>query len=109
MNRRGFLKGAAVAIAAAPAAANAAVFKADGIRVSSNKDDPGYRAWCIAKGDGKTVRVYLNGVEQKFASMADEARGEVRRAVLTPNGNLAIGNDEVLEEIAYGDVRVTIE
>lgn len=109
MNRRGFLKGAAVAVAATPAVASAAVLKPNGIRMSSDKDDPGYRAWCIAMGDGKRPKVLLDGVPQKHCTMADEARGEVKRAVLTPSGNIAKGYDDFLEEIVHGDVRIILE
>ncbi|KRA63119.1 twin-arginine translocation signal domain-containing protein [Rhizobium sp. Root651] len=109
MNRRGFIKGAALAVAAAPAAASASVIKPNGIRMSTDKADPGYRAWCIAMGDGKKPKVFLNGVEQKHCSMADESLGEVKRAVLTPSGNLAIGRDEILEEIVYGDVKILVD
>lgn len=79
-----------------------------GMRISCLKDDPGYRAWCMLRGDGKTAKVYLDGVEQKDACIADEAEGMVRRAVRTPEGNLAIGRDEVLEETVYGDVHIEI-
>lgn len=111
MNRRVFLAAMPLApLVAVPAVALpavAAVPKA-GLRLSALKDDPGYRAWCELCGDGKTVKVYLDGVEQHDAVTADEADGMVYRAVRTPSGNLAIGRDEILYETVYGDVRIVI-
>lgn len=39
---------------------------------------------------------------------ADERTGMVKRGVLTPGGNIAIGHDEFLFEEVYGDVRIVI-
>lgn len=110
MDRRSFLKGAAVAFAAAPAAemAAAAVLKPDGIRISCRQDDPGYRAWCILRGDHKKPMVYLNGRLCKFVSTADERLGIVIRGVETPGGNIAHDGENFLEETVYGDVGIVI-
>jgi hypothetical protein len=89
-------------------AAEALPPRGDGIRVSSDKDDPGYSQWAMFNGDGKKVEAYLNGELQKHCMTADEKLGMVKRAVLTPSGNMAIGHDEFLFEEVFGDVRVVI-
>lgn len=113
MNRRSFL--AAMAIAPTTAAATAMSAESErpigspnGIRVSMRKDDPGYRAFCIARGDGKKIRVYLDGVEQKCAATADESTGMIVRLVITENGNVAHDGENILEETVHGTVRVEI-
>lgn len=104
MKRRSFLVGAILtpgsAIASLPQDAQ------HGLRVSVDKGDPGYRNYCVANGDGKIIKVYLDGVEQKHCRMADESLGVVRRIVTTPSGKLAHANGEVLEEEVSGVVRV---
>lgn len=110
MNRRSLI----VAMAAAPALACAPSVldrgKApDGFhRLSSDKDDEGYRAWCILNGDGKLAKVYLDGVEQPDCLMADAQQGIVRRLVRTPGGNIAIGHGEALQETVPGFVEIVI-
>ncbi|RWX78263.1 hypothetical protein EPK99_06420 [Neorhizobium lilium] len=79
------------------------------MRLSSDKDDPGYRDWCILNGDGKLVRVFLDGALQKGALMADDEAGEVRRCVFTPEGNYARGHEEFLTEVVKGKVEILIE
>lgn len=111
MDRRAFLRGSAVAVAGIPAVAApspTAVRNADGRRVSCVQGDPGYRLYCMARGDRQTVKVFLDGVEQKWAETADEVEGFIDRAVATPNGNLAHDGHEILKERVYGDVRIVI-
>lgn len=108
MDRRSFLKGSAVAAVTLPAVASALAANPNGIRVSVEADDPGYRAYCLARGDGKKVDVYLDGTRQTSSLMADERTGTVKRVVLTPNGNFAHDGENVLTEQVYGDVRVVI-
>lgn len=105
MDRRSFLCGSAVAVAGAPV-----VRKIGGRRVSCVPGDPGELLYSQACGDGKTVKVFLDGVEQKWAETADEAEGFVDRIVETPQGNMAINRvtGEILKERVYGDVRVVI-
>ncbi|QJS27469.1 twin-arginine translocation signal domain-containing protein [Rhizobium ruizarguesonis] len=109
MNRRSFMKGAAGAVAVAPVIASVAVAKPNGLRVSSEEGDAGYRPYCIAHGDSKKVRIYLDGIEQKYAVMADETLGAVKRVVLTPSDNFAHDGQNILYEEVYGDVRIAIE
>lgn len=113
MDRRSFLFGSAVAVAGAPvvtAASPIAVRKIGGRRVSCVPGDPGERLYSQACGDGKTVKVFLDGAEQKWAETADESEGFVDRIVETPKGNVAINHvtGEILKERVYGDVRIVI-
>ena len=63
MKRRDlFRAGAVVAIAGAT---GLPVIAAGGRRVSVVKGDPGERLYGEACGDGKSVRVFLDGVEQR--------------------------------------------
>jgi hypothetical protein len=80
------------------------------MRLSSDKDDAGYRDWCILNGDGKVARIFLDGVEQKDATMADDVTGEVRRCIRTPEGNIAVDNiaGEFLMETVSGEVKIMI-
>ncbi|AQS61788.1 hypothetical protein AGRHK599_LOCUS1207 [Rhizobium rhizogenes] len=80
------------------------------MRLSSDKGDAGYEAWCILNGDGKVADVYLDGEIQKHASMADTDAGEIRRCVMTPAGNIAFDKHvgEVLTETIKGKVEIVI-
>lgn len=111
MNRRGFLLGALAAPAAVVPLSQptAGVNKTSGIRISRDPADSGYRAYCEAFGDGKKIRVFLNGVEQRYVETADEREGFVLRAVTTDRGNLAHDGHDVLTETVHGDVLVMIE
>ncbi|RVQ20089.1 hypothetical protein [Sinorhizobium meliloti] len=81
------------------------------MRLSSDKDDPGYRDWCIVRSDMKTIKVFLDGVEQNRCEMADDEAGEIRRFVTTPQGNLATDmiRGEFLTEVVKGKVEIRIE
>ncbi|WLS01743.1 hypothetical protein [Shinella oryzae] len=80
------------------------------MRLSSDKDDAGYRAWCELNGDDKRVTVFLDGVEQRDVTMADDEAGEVRRCVRTPAGNIAVDKNagEFLMETVKGSVEIQI-
>jgi hypothetical protein len=61
-------------------------------------------------GDGKKIRVFLDGVRQeRMCVTADETTGYVKRAVLTPAGNIAHDGENILFDDVYGDVRIEIE
>jgi hypothetical protein len=79
-------------------------------RISSEKGDPGERAYAIACGDGKRVTVFLDGVEQKYPITADAREGWVLRDVATPDGNLAWNRvtGEIYREVVHGVVRIEI-
>lgn len=106
MDRRSFLKATAAASVALPVTAAVAIGKPNGVRVSCEENDPGYRAYCMARGDGHKVEVYLDGAHQRAALMADEAKGVVKRVVMTPKGNFAHDGVNVLTEEVTGDVRI---
>lgn len=108
MKRRDlFRAGAAIAIAGT---AGLPVMAAGGRRVSIVKGDPGERLYAEACGDGKSVRVFLDGVEQRHAETADEAEGFVDRCVTTAEGNIAWNRrtGEILKERAHGRVEIVI-
>lgn len=107
MQRRSFLVGAILAPGAAAASLPISA-PIGGIRISCEKEDSGYRDYCIANGDGKIVKVWLDGVEQKRCVMADENLGVVKRMVTTPQGNIAHDNGEFLFEEIKGFVEVKI-
>ena len=77
-------------------------------RVSIHEDDPGYWQYCVARAHGKTIHVFLDGVEQKECVTADDERRIVKRAALYPDGTPKL--DAALDKIAYetviGDVRI---
>lgn len=109
MDRRAFLKGAVFTVAAAPIGTEvpAAVIKSGGMRISVDPDDPGYRQYCVLRGDNKKITVFLNG--QKYVGKtADEAMGFVVGPVRTLEGNIAHDGENFLEETLYGDVRIVV-
>lgn len=111
MDRRSFLRSAALAPVSVAAVASGKSHSAPlGYeRVSSEKDDPGYLAWCTLNADKKTCLVYLDGVQQKFVLTADAKEGWIKRHILSPNGNLVIGSDNnILNEIVSGVVTISI-
>lgn len=79
------------------------------MRISTEKDDPGYRAYCIALGDNKKISIYLDGEPVKFSYTADDVEGFVVRNVMTPAGNFATDGERLLTEIVRGVVRIEIE
>lgn len=83
--------------------------KVAAMRVSSNTDDPGYQQFMVARENGKTVRAFLDGVDVKGCTTADEERGFVIRCVLDSDGKAQIdpSNPEVLwEERVEGHVEI---
>jgi hypothetical protein len=82
------------------------------MRISSDRNDPGYQAFAEARDHGKTVRVYLNGEEAQKCTVADEEEGFVKRRVLNAKGNVQVDphDPEVIwEERVEGEVRVVID
>lgn len=81
------------------------------MRISSDRNDPGYQAFAEARDHGKTVRVFLNGEEVQKCTVADEEAGFVKRRVLDADGKVQVDphDPEVIwEERVYGDVRIVI-
>jgi hypothetical protein len=111
MNRRSFFRGAvALPTLLAGAATMPAVASNTRItRVSMDRSDAvGHRNYCMCVGDRKTVKVYLDGEYQKYATAADSVEGWVKRLVTTPGGNIAHDRHEVLVETVYGNVAIVI-
>lgn len=106
MRRRMFLAGAALSPIAALAGAPS--LPKNGTRISVEKDDPGYRNYCIANGDCMIGVVYLNGEKMKHCVTADESIGMVKVPVMTSKGNIAHADGEILYEQKFGSVRVEL-
>lgn len=79
------------------------------MRISSYKDDPGYRQFMVAHGHGKTVRVYLDGEEVKKCTVADDEKGFVKRCLLDADGRFQVDPKDpemIWEERVEGEVRI---
>lgn len=82
------------------------------MRRSSNEGDAGYADWFAEHSEGKVHRIFLDGVEQRQVSMADEDLGVVDRCVLDDQGRVQINPDqpdEVWIERVSGTVEIRIE
>jgi hypothetical protein len=112
MDRRNFLRGAAAlplvpfaapAIAAIPVPSRIT-------RISCEAGDPGEAAYGIICGDGKSVKVLLDGVKQKCVT-ADSAEGWVKRPLMSPSGNIAVNlaNSTIVYETAHGRVEIIVQ
>lgn len=111
LDRRSFLRGVAAApLAAVPLSAPLPGRACDFSRVSCEKGDPGELAYCLACADGKSIKVFLDGVEQKLAVTADTAQGFVKRAIESDGGNLAFNRrtGEIFHEVVHGRVEIRI-
>lgn len=111
MNRRElFRAGAAVAAATAIPALTAMSAPRQGpvTRISSDKDDAGYTAYCKQVGDGMCVIVHLDGIEQRNCVTADSSEGFVKRWVETDNGNIAHDGQNILLETVRGRVVIDV-
>lgn len=75
-------------------------------RTSTDHGDPGERLFCQLRADGKKLRVWLNGIEEKDCITADPVAGYVVRAVRSPGGNLCLDSiqSDVLRETVHGHV-----
>ncbi|MDF1599722.1 hypothetical protein PZ895_08020 [Mesorhizobium sp. YIM 152430] len=85
--------------------------KVAAMRVSSNPDDPGYRQFMVAIENGKAVHPFLDGVEVKGCTTADEEKGFVIRCVLDSDGKAQIDPNDperVWEERVEGRVEIKI-
>lgn len=81
------------------------------MRLSVDQDDSGYTSWRRLHDAGKIVRVFLDEVEVKNCSTADDEGGFVITAVLDDEGQLQLDPQDqcrVWEEIRRGKVRFEI-
>ena len=73
------------------------------MRISTDKGDPGYCSW-IPPG----IKVLLDGIECRLATMADEERGEILRGKADANGRPYTINGEFAYETVRGKVDVIL-
>lgn len=78
------------------------------MRFSTDEKDRGYDAWCRALSEGKTVKVYLDDVEQRDCEMADDEAGEVSRAKRNEADELYLVGEEIARETVRGVVRIEV-
>lgn len=108
MDRRGFLKALAVPAVIPMSVVAVSTYPKDYHRVSTEKDDPGYISLAKLRSDGHTVKVYLDGIEQKNAVTADAREGFVKRSMVTEKGNIVVAFGEIINETLYGSVDIVI-
>lgn len=80
-------------------------------RLSVEDDDrEANAALGVMNAEGMKPKVYLDGVEQGNACMADSEAGIVRRPLLSPSGHLIAhpGRDEVMLEEVRGEVVIEV-
>lgn len=116
MDRRGFLTGSAIAVAATPAVAAIGGGKPNGRRLSTHEQDPSYPEWKRLIAQGRKVTAYLNGVALANCATADENLGYVECAIVDREGGYiftvddSVGRtDHFAIKIMYGNVRIVIE
>jgi len=78
-------------------------------RVSSDQRDRGSRNFCDLQVAGYTIRVMLDGVEQKDCDIADPIEGFVRRCKLDNRGMIYADGDEIATETISGHVQIFLD
>lgn len=111
MDRRNFLRGAAVLPLVPFAAPAIAAIPVPGriTRISCERGDPGEAAYGIACAEGKNIEVLLDGVAQKCVT-ADSAEGWVKRPLMSPSGKIAVNlaGGTIVYEVAHGHVEIIV-
>jgi hypothetical protein len=82
------------------------------MRVSTDKDDEGYRQFVAAQANGKTIRVFLGGAEVLKCITADDELGFVVRNVVDASGNSQldpIDPTHIWTERVLGNVEIKFE
>lgn len=74
------------------------------MRLSTDKEDPGYKA------TAHRARVFFNGAEVRGVFTADEEKRLIVQAVFDAHGRfqLAPCKTKVLTDVRYGDVRIEL-
>lgn len=72
------------------------------MRVSCEKDDPGYKYWL----KNKQCRIFLNDIEVDSCIMADSDEGVIKRFVKDEIGNFVADGDGIKTEILKGKVEI---
>jgi hypothetical protein len=80
------LTGSAAMAASVPVLNNTDIPK----RLSTNKSDPGYKAWKQNADQGRYFKVLLNDIERTQCIMADVELGVIERGKTTPSGDLIL-------------------
>ncbi len=80
------------------------------MRISCEQGDAGFDQWALAQAFGARVIVFLDGVEQANVLTADGDEGWLRRAVLTPFGQMQTDDsgERLLTEVAKGAVKIIV-
>lgn len=79
------------------------------LRIAVEPGQPGHDAWCELKSYGSKIEVWLDGVQQSYALVADEAKGYVRRYVTNKNGEVAEDdNGDLMQEDVFGAVSIVV-
>lgn len=73
------------------------------MRVSCNKDDPGYENFVRMGG---RVRVLLDGIERNGVVTADEEKRMIIMHARDERGNFILKGDELVTEVWRGNVHV---
>lgn len=81
------------------------------MRMSSDKDDPGYTTWVrgMAKrpaGAKSAVRVFLRDAYVEDVLTADEDEGMLVRCCRSASGDLILDGGEIRTEVLRGEVRI---
>ena len=80
------------------------------MRLSVDRDDPGFAAWCELRDNGKNIRVFLNGVERDKVVLADEGERFIVRIKTDERGEYMMNSakDEFVHETLTGDVHIEV-
>lgn len=76
------------------------------MRISVDRDDPGYAEWESLGETRYSAKVFLDGVEMRGVITADEEAGMVVRYRMKDNGLIVIENGDVVRETLYGVVEL---
>ncbi|MCW5695781.1 MAG: hypothetical protein KIS96_03490 [Bauldia sp.] len=74
------------------------------MRISVDKNDPGYRSYASAPG----VTVFLDGAEVRGCITADEEVGEVVCFRFDSAGRPVLRGEEIATEVRRGSVRIDL-
>lgn len=110
MNRRSFLRSGAAVTAITPFAAIGIAMptQSEFFRISVEKDDPGYIPYAKLNGDGRSPKIYLDGIEQRDCITADASEGWIKRIIITEQGNPANVCGEICHEVVCGKVVIEV-
>lgn len=79
------------------------------MRISWDRDDPGYELLDQIRKTGDAVWVFLDGVPLRYVMTADEEEGFVIVTQTDSNGHPIYKDDEWLLETKHGQVKVVLD